>query len=94
MKLLTFGCSFTDNDNENREMVNGKYLEPHNTWPVELARLTDSNPICNGKGAAGNFYITNRIYETIDDSDNSVVIVMWSGIDRIDMAVSKRELKS
>jgi hypothetical protein len=87
--LLTFGCSFTDNDEE--KMVNGKYTEPHKTWPVELARLTNTNPICKGKGAVGNSYITNRIYETVDDSDNSVVIVMWSGIDRIDMAVSKRE---
>ena len=33
--LLTFGCSFTDNDEE--KMVNGKYTEPHKTWPVELA---------------------------------------------------------
>ena len=87
--LLTFGCSFTDNDEE--KMVNGKYTEPHKTWPVELARLTNTNPICKGKGAAGNSYIANKIYETVDDSDNSVVIVMWSGIDRIDMAVSKRE---
>ena len=91
MKLLTFGCSFTDNDNELREMVNGKYIEPHNTWPVELARLTNTNPICKGMGGVGNFYITNKIYETVDDPDNSVVIVMWTGIDRIDKVVNKEE---
>ena len=93
MKLLTFGCSFTDNDNE--KMVNGKYIEPHNTWPVELARLTNTNPICKGMGGVGNYYITNRIYETIDttkyNKNNSVVIVMWSGIDRVDKAVSRNE---
>ena len=92
--LLTFGCSFTDSDDELISAPNEtpiKYREPHTSWSVELARLTDSNPICKGKGAVGNSYITNRIYETVDDSDNSVVIVMWSGIDRIDMAVSKRE---
>tara|TARA_B100001564_G_scaffold321427_1_gene300030 strand:- start:121 stop:870 length:750 start_codon:yes stop_codon:yes gene_type:complete len=93
--LITFGCSFTDIDNEylisNKGKTPIKYREPHKTWSVELARLTDSNPICKGKGAAGNSYIANKIYETVDDSDNSVVIVMWSGIDRIDMAVSKME---
>ena len=92
--LLTFGCSFTDSDDELISAPNEtpiKYREPHTSWSVELARLTDSNPICKGKGAVGNFYITNRIYDTVDDSDNSVVIVMWSGIDRVDIAVSKRE---
>ena len=92
--LITFGCSFTDIDDEyllSQKKGIFKYQEPHTSWPVELARLTNSNPVCRGKGAVGNFYITNRIYETVDDSDNSVVIVMWSGIDRIDMAVSKRE---
>ena len=92
--LLTFGCSFTDSDDELISAPNEtpiKYREPHTSWSVELARLTDSNPICKGKGAVGNFYITNRIYDTVDDSDNSVVIVMWSGIDRVDIAVSKKE---
>ena len=56
--LITFGCSFTDNDEE--KMVNGKYTEPHKTWPVELARLTNTNPICKGRGAAGNFYINDK----------------------------------
>ena len=96
--LITFGCSFTDIDDEHllsqKEGI-FKYQEPHTSWSVELARLTDSNPICNGKGAAGNFYITNRIYETIDttkyNKNNSVVIVMWSGIDRVDKAVSRNE---
>tara|TARA_R100000008_G_C3513481_1_gene130097 strand:+ start:35 stop:721 length:687 start_codon:yes stop_codon:yes gene_type:complete len=76
--LITFGCSFTDK-----------------TWPVELARLTNSNIVCKGRGGVGNFYITNKVYELqnrpIDDSDNSVVIVMWTGIDRVDKAVSKKE---
>ena len=93
--LLTFGCSFTASSGEYLISVKGetpiKYREPPKSWPVELARLTDSNPVCRGKGGVGNFYITNRIYDTVDDSDNSVVIVMWRGIDRIDMAVSKRE---
>jgi hypothetical protein len=93
--LITFGCSFTDIDDEYLISVKGKtpikYREPHKTWSVELARLTDSNPICKGKGAVGNSFITNRIYQTVDDSDNSVVIVMWSGIDRVDRAVSKKE---
>ena len=92
--LITFGCSFTDIDGEHLLSQRGgifKYREPPKSWSVELARLTDSNPICRGKGGAGNSYITNRIYETVDDSDNSVVIVMWSGIDRVDRAVSRDE---
>ena len=92
--LLTFGCSFTDIDDEHLLSQRGgifKYREPPKSWPVELARLTNSNPVCRGKGGVGNFYITNRIYDTLDDSDNSVVIVMWSGIDRVDIAVSKKE---
>lgn len=91
--LLTFGCSFTDIDDEYLLSQRGgifKYREPPKSWPVELARLTNSNPVCRGKGGVGNFYITNRIYETVNDSENSVVIVMWSGIDRVDRAVSKK----
>ena len=99
--LITFGCSFTDTDNEKfteSELIDFKLrfkrykcAEPHQSWPVELARLTESNPVCRGKGGVGNFYITNRIYDTVNDSENSVVIVMWSGIERVDRVVSKKE---
>jgi hypothetical protein len=96
--LLTFGCSFTDIDDEillREYEIPKKYAEPHNSWPVELARLTNSDPICKGRGGVGNFYIVNKLYETIDTSKyhwaNSIVIVMWSGIDRVDFVVSDEE---
>ena len=62
--LITFGCSFTATDGEIlfREFeVPKKYVEPHKSWSVELARLTNSDIVNRGKGGVGNYYITNRI---------------------------------
>jgi hypothetical protein len=79
--LLTFGCSFTDD-----------YAL---AWPRHLSNLNNCKLISKGRGGVGNYYIANSVYDIIDTSKynwaNSIVIVMWSGIDRIDMAVNKRE---
>jgi len=78
--ILAFGCSFT---------------EPHNGWPYRLGQLINYQVINKGISGVGNFHIANQVYETIDTTkytcNNSVVIVMWSGIDRVDKAVSKNE---
>ena len=73
--LITFGCSFTDKINE--------------AWPEPLSKLNNFKLINKGKSSAGNYHIAHSVYDTIYDSDNSVVIVMWSCIDRIDRAVSR-----
>ena len=87
--LITMGCSFTVD------------------WPYFFGKIVNREVINNGRGGVGNFYIVNKLYETIDtsgkrdvpheyypykyNSDNSIVIVMWSGIDRIDLMVNDEE---
>ena len=76
-KLITCGCSFTDS--------------LALAWPKYLSQLNKCKVINKGLGGVGNYYIANAVYDTVVNSDDTSVIVMWSGIDRIDMAVSKRE---
>ena len=86
--LITMGCSFTVD------------------WPYFFGIIVYREVIINGRGGVGNFYIVNKLYETIDtlipdegprrlwikyNSDNSIVIVMWSGIDRVDLVVNDEE---
>ena len=82
--LITTGCSFTTS-----------YSGRWKSWPYFFGKIVNREVINKGTTAVGNFYIVNKLYETIDtskyNSDNSIVIVMWSGIDRVDIAVSKRE---
>ena len=72
------GCSFTED-----------------FWPNFFGKIVNREVINNGRGGVGNFYIVNKLYETIDtskyNSDNSIVIVMWSGIDRVDLVVNDEE---
>ena len=94
--LITMGCSFSEDfwPYFFGKIVNRKRLQPI----LEV--------INKSRGGVGNFYIVNKLYETIDtlipdegprrlwikyNSDNSIVIVMWSGIDRIDLMVNDEE---
>ena len=87
MKLLAFGCSFT---------------EPDDGWPYRLGQLINCEVVNKGNGGVGNFYIANQVYNTIHvhdecdykvhfNCDDSFVMVMWSGMDRVGRLVSKKE---
>ena len=79
-QLLTFGCSFTDGQ--------------HGVgWPNRLAELMGRELTNYGKGSAGNFYISSKIVEAVSklEEQDVYVVVMWSGIDREDLVVSKYE---
>ena len=94
--LITMGCSFSEDfwPYFFGKIVNRKRLQPI----LEV--------INKSRGGVGNFYIVNKLYETIDtlipdegprrlwikyNSDNSIVIVMWSVIDRVDLVVNDEE---
>ena len=79
-QLLTFGCSFTDG-------------ERGVGWPNRLAELMGRELTNYGKGSAGNFYISNKVVEAVSklEEQDVYVVVMWSGIDREDLVVSKYE---
>ena len=79
-QLLPFGCSFTDGQ--------------HGVgWPNRLAELMGRELTNYGKGSAGNFYISSKIVEAVSklEEQDVYVVVMWSGIDREDLVVSKYE---
>jgi hypothetical protein len=92
MKLLAFGCSYTE----------GAHIDGMHTWPYRLSQLINCEVVIKAKGGAGNFYIANQVYNTVHvhneceykvhfNCDDSLVMVMWSGIDRVDRAVSRDE---
>lgn len=76
MKLLAFGCSFTE----------GAFGDG---WPHRLGQLINCEVVNKGRGGVGNFYIANKVYNTVHD--DSLVMVMWSGMDRVGRLVSKKE---
>jgi hypothetical protein len=60
-------------------------------WPKHLSSLNKYKLSNKGLGGVGNYYIANAVYDTVVNSDDTSVIVMWSGIDRVDKVVSKEE---
>jgi hypothetical protein len=90
MKLITSGCSFSDNC----------YLaESHpGRWPQALSGLLGVELVNRGQGGAGNDWISrSAIYETSKalregtPADDLLVLVMWSGMLRRSIFVSKTE---
>ena len=75
-KILTIGDSFT----YGYELDN---LD--NAWPYVLARQLQSNVVNKGANSSGNIkMVRSLIEETISDYD--LVIIAWSGFDRIELA--------
>jgi hypothetical protein len=82
--LVTSGCSFSDNGG--------------NRWPHYLAELTNTILYNRGQGSCGNSWIAKTAIhqaQTLLDRNISpidiLVVVMWSGIDRKDLFISKNE---
>lgn len=82
--IVTSGCSFSDREN--------------NTWPTALADRVDATVINYGLSSAGNSWIsktaihgTQLLLDNNISADDILVIVMWSGIDRKDLFVSRSQ---
>jgi len=87
MKLLAFGCSYTIGAFSQRHIEPATY--PAYPWPDRLGQLINCEVVNKGQGGVGNFYIANQVYNTVHD--DSLVMVMWSGMDRVGRLVSKKE---
>lgn len=82
--LVTSGCSFSDNCGQR--------------WPQYLAKMLNANLYNRGQGSCGNDWISkSAIYNTqvlLDQGilpKNITIAVMWSGIDRKSVFISKTE---
>ena len=83
--LISSGCSFSDN------CFGGR-------WPHFFANSVNAELYNRGQGSCGNDWISKTaIYEAIGlisagyDPNQFIIIVMWSGIDRKGIFVSKKE---
>ena len=81
--LLVSGCSFTSNVE----------IDSIDSWPYYLRDLGGFEMVydCSWAGC-GNYHIHNSIIHAIETetdlrSDNTVVVVMWSGYDRDDFVI-------
>ena len=71
-KLIAIGCSFTSG-------------AP--SWPTNLAQKLDMECINLGRGGQGNEYISAKLIDVIlaeKKEDIGLVVLMWSGWQRID----------
>jgi len=80
--------------------VKKKKKEVVGKWPETLMHLTQRNLLNFGCGAVGNYYIASQIYNTFTSTNLNVVrytyikpivVVMWTGVDRVDRLVSEEE---
>jgi hypothetical protein len=81
--LVVGGCSFTAPNPGGGD-----------TWPLLVAKHFDIDRLYNmAIGGAGNYYIKNSVIDAIEKfqtvPENTLVLVMWSGISRVDVRVSQ-----
>jgi hypothetical protein len=80
--LVVSGCSFTVPTHE------------YDSWPKLLANQLNIHTLHNmAIGGAGNYYIKNSVIDAIEKfntvPENTLVLVMWSGISRADVRISQ-----
>ena len=86
MKILCNGCSYTAKTSPHR-------TERH-TWPMFLEKELPNAEIINfGSNAAGNRYIKETTIEYLEHNDVDAVVVMWSGLGRVDVNISNEEFE-
>ena len=86
MKILCNGCSYTAKVSPHR-------TERH-TWPMFLEKELPNAEIINfGSNAAGNRYIKETTIEYCEKYQVDAVIVMWSGLGRVDVNISDEEFE-
>lgn len=76
MKILASGCSFTAGG-------------PKQSWPTLISSKDYVNNL--GRASAGNKYICQSIMHELilKNSFYDMVLVMWSGLQRVDLGISK-----
>jgi len=76
--LITSGCSWTD-------AIEPGYTEKNiNVWSSIVAEFMDWDLINQGTGGAGNQFIANKVFDTINENSNReiIVFVYWSQASR------------
>jgi hypothetical protein len=73
MRILTSGCSFS------RGPI---------AWPNHVAKLANADLVNLAQAGAGNTYISRSIIDELQHRTYDLVLVMWSGLERIDIQVS------
>lgn len=76
--LITSGCSWTD-------ALEPGYTENNiNVWSSIVAEFMDWDLINQGTGGAGNQFIANKVFDTINENSNReiIVFVYWSQASR------------
>ena len=71
MRLVTFGCSYT----------NGNYIDYESLWPSVLSRLLKATCVNKGVSGAGNLEILWNILN-FEFKPDDIVVVMWSHFSR------------
>lgn len=72
MKILTSGCSFS------RGPI---------AWPNHIAKLFNTDLVNLAQAGAGNTYISRSIMAELQQRSYDLVLVMWSGLERVDLQV-------
>ena len=72
MKILANGCSFS------RGPI---------AWPNHIARWMDAELVNLAQAGAGNVYISRTTISELQARSYDLVLIMWSGIERIDIQV-------
>lgn len=74
MRLLVNGCSFS------RGPI---------AWPNHIARLLNASLVNLAQSGAGNTYIAQTTQAELAERRYDLVLVMWSGLERIDIQVDR-----
>jgi len=72
MKILTSGCSFSRGPG---------------AWPNHIAQWYDADLVNLAQAGAGNTYISRSVMAELQQRSYDLVLVMWSGLERIDLQV-------
>ena len=72
MRLLVNGCSFSRGST---------------AWANHIAKLAAANLVNLAQAGAGNTYIAQTTQAELSERDYDLVIVMWSGLERVDIQV-------
>jgi hypothetical protein len=88
-KLIAIGCSFTRKTSFTQDTFNPVVHLPgfFHVWPTLLSEKLDMDCLNLGKGGQGNEYISAKLIDTIlseKKEDIGLVVLMWSGWQRID----------
>jgi hypothetical protein len=76
MNILTSGCSFSRGPT---------------AWPIHIARWYKANLVNLAQSGAGNTYIKQSVIAELQKRNYDLVLIMWSGLERIDIQVSNIE---